>query len=41
MYGLRKNMRDEARGILRDLSRFRDRIEAKAHVLKPRVRWRG
>jgi nucleoside-diphosphate-sugar epimerase len=41
MYGLRRNMRDEARGILRDLSRFRDRIEAKAHVLKPRVRWRG
>ena len=40
IYGLSRALKDEVNVILRDLAKYADRIKAKEHVIKPRVKWR-
>ncbi len=40
IYGLSRALKDEVKVILRDLAKYADRIKAKEHVIKPRVKWR-
>ncbi|WP_069806994.1 UDP-sulfoquinovose synthase [Vulcanisaeta thermophila] len=41
IYGLSRIMEDEVEVMLRDLARYRDRIDKLRGVIMPRVRWRG